>query len=221
MSTTVKTRGRDPWIRVPATWGAYLRLCRARGERANPRYTFVDGRLTIVSPGASHEFLRTRLSDLIGDLLVALHIPYVPFGSVTLRLKDSVIRRGTEGDACYYLSNIDRVRGKKKLIMGRDPAPDLMVETVVSHPVKDSLLVHASLGVREVWVCKESDLNFLVLGSDGTYYPQASSMLIPFLRTDDLEPWVYRMDQEDEGALRRIFRRWVDDTLRPRRDLNH
>src|SRR5438128_2698623 len=135
MSTTASQRGHDVWQSVPATWGAYLRLLRARGERNRPKYTFVHGRLTIVSPGMSHELLKTRLAWFVDEVLLGLLIDCQPTGQVTL-LKTVRPRTGTESDASYYLTNLDQIRGKKDLVMGQDPPPDLAIEVVVSHPAK-------------------------------------------------------------------------------------
>jgi Uma2 family endonuclease len=212
MSTTTKRLGRDHWQQIPATWGAYVRLLHARGERPAPKYTFCNERLTIVSPGASHEALKARLAGLIEDMFVELSVPFQPFGSLTLR-GGIAQRKGTEGDSCYYLTNIDRVRGKKKLTMSKDPAPDLVIEVVISHPVRDALKVHSAFGVREVWVCTETELELLVLGPNGLYVKAATSDCLPFVSSDELSPWVYRDDLPDEGAVRRHFREWVRSTL--------
>ena len=75
MSTAARRGTLDSWQQIPATWEAYVRLLRARGEWPAPRYTFNNRRLTIVSPGASHEALKARLCGLIEDVLVGLASP--------------------------------------------------------------------------------------------------------------------------------------------------
>src|SRR5205823_1878392 len=112
-------------------------------------------------------------------------------------------------------SNIERVRGRKRLRMGLDPAPDLVVEVVVSHPVADALKVHASLGVGEVWVCRENRLEILALRA-GRYEVFPTSGLLPFLAPDELAPLVFRQDLPSESEVRYQFRAWVAATLAPR-----
>lgn len=205
----------DHCLQVPATWGAYLRLLKAQGEKSNPRYTYVKGRLTIVSPGKSHDSLEERLGGLIEDLFFAFQMPYLKYGHMTL-LKRVGSRAGKEGDKCYYLNNLSIIKSKRDLVMGIDPAPDLMVEVVFSHPEHDALKAYALFGVREVWVCKQSEVTFLVLGPDGQYASAATSACLPFLSSEELTPWAYRDDLPDDLTLRVLFRAWVVETLLPR-----
>ena len=116
----------------------------------------------------------------------------------------------------YYLTNIDLIRGKEHIVMGQDPAPDLVVEVVASHPLGDTIEVYRRFGVREVWVCKRSKLLFLVLGPDGRYAPSSTSACLPFLKADELNLWAYRHDLPNESELRYQFRAWVTETLAPR-----
>lgn len=206
--------GKDRWIQIPMTWKGYLALLKARGERPFPHYVFVDGRLTIVSPSQTHESYKKRLGWMIEEILLTLEIPFSPSGSTTL-LKSIKPRTGIEPDECYYLTNIKRIRGKKDLVMGEDPPPDLAVELVISRPVKDALSAYQILGVKEVWVCAQSKLVILVLTKKGTYRSSKKSRLLPFLSAKELTPWVYR-DDLNEMVARRNFRAWVADELLPR-----
>ncbi|MGE3819883.1 MAG: Uma2 family endonuclease [Isosphaeraceae bacterium] len=209
--------GRDDCVVIPATWRTYLRLLADRGDRPRPRYIHLDGRLTIVSPGVPHEHFRCRLGGLIEEILIGLRIRFRPSGSVTL-LNARRSRQGAEADASYYLTNLDAMIGKRKLVMGVDPPPDLAVEVVVSHSERDVLEAYRLFGVREVWVIKETGLEFLVLegGDPSEYVPAARSGLLPFLSSEELATWLFREDFEDEGALRLEFRAWVQETLAPR-----
>jgi Uma2 family endonuclease len=204
------------WMQVPATWGAYLRLARARGEKGRPRYTFLDGRLTIVSPGFSHELLKTRLSWMVETALVRLDIDFRASGELTLRRGGRKWRKGTEGDASFYLTNIDKVSGRSRIRMGEDPPPDLVIQVVVSHAADEALKVLAAFGVKEVWLCNALGLKFLVLGPDGRYCESATSQCLPFFVAEELDSWVRRQDLAREVDLRRLFFDWIDDILAPR-----
>jgi Uma2 family endonuclease len=215
MATAEAERGVDQWVSLPALWEDYEGLLCTRGERNRPRYIFVDGRLTVVSPGAHHEFWKTRLGALLETLLVELGIDFHAAGGVTL-LTTVRPRTGVEADETYYLTHIDRIVGKKELVMGQDPPPDLVVEVVVSHPEHDAVAAYRTFGVREVWLCKDGGLEFLVLGADGEYARSRSSALLPFLLADEFAPWVYRQDPTGERRVRLEFRAWVEATLAPR-----
>lgn len=135
-----------------------------------------------MTPGPSHEAIKSRLGGLIEDILIGLQITFKPYGQVTL-LEAADVRTGTEGGECYYLNaaNIDMIRRKKRLVMGQDPPPDLAVEVVATHPLGDTLDVYRTFKVPELWVCKRSEVDFLVLGPDGRYAPSATSLCLPFL----------------------------------------
>ena len=218
MSTITPTtrQVRDPWQQIPASWGTYQRLVRDRGEHGRPKYTFCDGKLTIVSPGLNHELMKELVGGLIGDILVGLRIPYRGAGE-TRYIKEADRRSGTEPDLSYYLTNLALLRGKKRLILGTDPPPDLVVEVVSTHPLGDSLEVYRRFAVPEVWVCKSSVIDFLVLGEDGHYLKSSTSAGLPFLSTEELSPWVYRQDLPDDSELRHQFRAWVADILSKKR----
>jgi len=221
MATATQTTAADDWVQIPATWGAYLRLLKAKGDKFWPKYTYCDGRLTIVSPSTSHEFLKMRLSGLVEDLFVGLGIDYLPSGSVTLKAGVPK-RKGTEPDTSYYLTNLEQIRdlnrGWKNLpmSMNRFPPPDLVVEMVFSRPVEDTLKVHAAFRTREIWVGNDQGLTCLILGERGSYHESASSACLPFLPLDEFSAWVYRQDVAREVDLRRQFRRWVETDLAPR-----
>lgn len=207
--------GEDDCVVIPASWGSYLRLLADRGEKRRPRYIFLDGRLTVVSPGPFHEGYRVRLSGFIDEILVGLQMSFRPMGSVTL-LKARQSREGTEADQTYYFTNIKAVRGKKKLVMGVDPPPDLAVEVVVSHSERDALEAYARFGIREAWVVKDLGLTFLELNADGSYVPTPTSISLPFLASEELASWLFREDLDDEISIRSDFRAWVAEVLVPR-----
>lgn len=125
MPTTIAPRidlGVDQWVVLPATWEIYTGLSAARGEKSRPRYIFVDGRLTVVSPGCPHESVKTRIGGMIEEMLTSLRIPFTGLGSVTL-LTARFPRTGVEADETYFLSDIARVHRKRDLVVGEDPAP--------------------------------------------------------------------------------------------------
>ena len=118
--------GEDRWVEFPATWKIYNALCARRGEKSRPKYTFIDGRMLVVSPGHSHESFGSRVIALIQEIVVELAIHCHVAGSVTLK-KTAKSRAGTEADATYYFRHFKSIQGKENLVMGVDPPPDLVV----------------------------------------------------------------------------------------------
>lgn len=219
MSTVAEPLVEDAWQQIPASWRAYRRLLGDRGERSRPKYTYVDRRLTIVSPGTPHEVLKKRVGGLIEAMCIALDIDFLAFGESTY-LKFKKGRAGTEPDESYYFTNIDEMTGCERVVIGRDPAPDLVLEVVFSHPADDALEVYRRFGVREVWVCDRSKLVVHILGDDGHYTSSQASVCFPFLTSVELALWIYNDERAGETKLRRKFLEWVETTIRPRIERN-
>ena len=78
-----------------------------------------------------------------------LDVKIYPLGSTTFK---EPRLSGAEPDECFYLRRIEAVRGKKRLDISEDPAPDLVLEIDVTSSSENRLQVYADLGVAEVWV---------------------------------------------------------------------
>ncbi len=219
MATATLPNIEDPWQQIPATWSTFQDLLEARGDRSSPRYMYCDGRLTIVSPGTLHEKLKKRLAGFIEDICVGLEIEMMAFGS-TLYLDEGSKRTGSEPDESYYVTNLDQVRDNDRIVMGVDPAPDLIVEVVATHPLGDTVEVYRRFGVRELWIGRRSQITILVLGADGRYAESSSSLCFPFVERAELSEWAYRQDFPSDTRLRSQFRAWVLEVLAPRRAAN-
>lgn len=207
--------GADRWVEFPADWNTYTSLLDSRGERGRPRYLYLDGTMTVVSPGTRHEILKSRLGWMIADMLVGVGIDFCETGQVTMF--DAAGRHtGAEADESYYLTHVERVARSRRLVMGVDPAPDLVVEVVVSHPETDALEAYRRFGVREVWVVRESGLEILVRDDAGRHAASPVSSLLPTVTADELDAWLFRQDPGGELPVRRQFRDWVEGTLVPR-----
>lgn len=197
-------------------WDGYRRVLRARGERPRPLMIYLDGALILMSPGHSHEVDGERFAMLVVEVAKRLRIPFHAAGSTTYRRRKKQV--GIEPDNSYYFENLARVRGKRDIDLRTDPPPDLMIEVVYSHAANAAVEVSRRLGVPEVWVCTEKELQFLVLGPDGNYAPSATSRAFPVLTTAEALSWVRRPAGDDESDLEWIeaLARWVQETLVPR-----
>jgi Uma2 family endonuclease len=216
MATVTKRLSGDQWVQIPATWAAYLRLDHARGESANPRLIYCDRRLTIVTKGCPHEFYKARISFLLELMFMELEIRFSPTAEMTLK-EGNREKKGIEADASYYLTNLDGLTPTRKVVMGVDPAPDLAVEIVISHPVEDSLAIYSAFGVREVWVCGDGGITFLIREDEGQYQEAERSFWLPFLSSEEMSTWLFPdTDKVDEMTFRRAYREWLLNTLLPR-----
>jgi Uma2 family endonuclease len=195
-------------------WDGYSTLLKLRRERSVPKMIYLDGSLVLVSPSLRHENLRDRLGLLVSEVMAALAIRFILSGSTTLRRRSK--RGGVEGDLSYYLTNLARIRGKKKINLRVDPAPDLAIEVVVSHDADEAIEVYRRFRVPELWICDERDLTILRLGDDGHYTAVERSLALPTLAATEVHAWATRDEDEDDWAWLMALRKWVAEVLVPR-----
>ncbi len=131
------------------TWDLYEGLLVAHRDRNVPRFTYDRGQLEIMSPSAEHEQIKETVTLLVNIVAEETQINVEGFGSTTFRRED--IARGFEPDACFYIDNLVRVKGKTELDLQIDPPPDLVIEIDIAHPSLDTFIIFAHLGVPEVW----------------------------------------------------------------------
>jgi Uma2 family endonuclease len=195
-------------------WEGYSKLLKIRGERSIPRMIYLGGSVLLMSPSIPHE----RLAELLGAfvLVVAeeLDIPLHMAGSTTFRRRAK--RGGVEGDKTFYFTNLDRIRGKKKISLRVDPPPDLAIEVVVTRDADDAIEVYRRLGVPEVWICEVRRFTILRLEANGQYEESQCSRAFPVLTAGEIHAWVSRQNDESDTAWTKDLRRWVREVLVPR-----
>jgi Uma2 family endonuclease len=195
-------------------WKGYLTLLRLRGERSWPRMVYLDGTVWLLSPTFPHERLKTRLGELVTEVVVGLRIRFVPAASTTFRRRAK--KGGVEGDQAFYLANEERIRGKDKIDLRTDPPPDLAIEAVCTHEADKAVEVYRRLRVPEVWVCDEAELVILILQADGRFSPSATSAAFLFLTAAEIHGWVSKPQSAGELEWIMALRRWVLRVLKPR-----
>jgi Uma2 family endonuclease len=195
-------------------WKGYVSFLKLRAGSPVPRMVYLDGSLSLMSPSFTHEYLKERLGILVTEVVVGLVIPCIHSGSTTFRRRAK--RGGVEGDQTYYLANLDRIRGKKKISLRVDPPPDLAIEVVTSHDADDAVEVYRRFRVPEVWICDQDQLTILVLQPNGRYTPAERSHAFNFLTASEIHSWVSRTQDDSNTAWTIDLRRWVAEVLTPR-----
>src|SRR5262249_31633794 len=112
------------------SWQTYVRLLSEHAESSSPRLTFDHGELEIMSPSAEHERYNLRIADLVGILADEMDVEAEGLGSSTFKREE--LERGFEPDSCFYIKNIECVRGKDRIDLALDPPPDLVVEVDIT-----------------------------------------------------------------------------------------
>jgi Uma2 family endonuclease len=220
MATTTRTRSYqevgDQCVELrDVGWKGYATLLRLRGERRRPRIIYLDGDVLLVTTSFPHERLAKRLGILVQEIVVGLDIPCVPAGETTLRRRKK--EAGVEGDETFYLANEARIRGKDDIHLRNDPPPDLAIEAVYTHAASTAVAIYRRFGVPEVWVCDEDELRILVLQPNRRYARAEASAAFPFLTAAEIFEWMRRPQTVSETEWMKDVRRWVRETLAPRR----
>ncbi|MCY7390536.1 MAG: Uma2 family endonuclease [Leptolyngbyaceae cyanobacterium CAN_BIN12] len=174
------------------TWGQYETL-RDLLEQPGLRMTYLEGWLELFMPSEKHENIKTTLARLLEQYAIEKNIRLYGYGSSTYRKEAK--QRGLEPDECYYLDT------KKEV-------PDIAIEVVVTSGLIDKLAVYQGLGVAEVWIWQDDQLEIHHLRQSG-YEQRATSELLPDLDLALLTRCVAIADQHDaviafRDALRQI-----------------
>lgn len=131
------------------SWELYEELLAAHQDCSAPRFTYDRGLLEIMSPSAEHENIKHLLALLVEVLAEEMSVNVEGFGSTTFRRED--LARGFEPDACFYVQNVERVKGKTMLDLAVDPPPDVIIEIDITSPSLNKFPIYAQMAVPEVW----------------------------------------------------------------------
>ena len=171
------------------SWSDYLRIMRERCEHSAPRIAYLEGQLEIMSPGYSHERIKSRIACLVEAWCLERNVEFDVVGSWTV--KDKRVARGVEPDECYV---IGPARKARRL--------DLAIEVIWTSGSINKLEIYRKLRVGEVWIWRDGKLTAYAL-RDLHYEPVAESRCLPGI---DLEDIVRLMDLPTASAAIRAYR---------------
>ncbi len=173
-------------------WKEFERLLAVRGDRGSPRMSYLEGELELMSPSRFHEGCKSLIGRLLEAYAEELDIELDAFGGWTLKKRRRA--RGVEPDECY-------------LVRGHDaPVPHLAIEVVWTSGGLDKLDVYRGLGVRELWIWENDELQIHGLRKDG-YVPIEKSAVLPEIDVKLLASFVRPGSQSCQvKALRRAVR---------------
>jgi len=186
------------------SWETYETLLEELNNR-RLRLTYNRGTLEIMAPSPEHELSKEVLGRFVETIAEELAVQIYPLGSTTFKRPEI---SGAEPDKCFYIYNIDAVRGKKRLDLNEDPAPDLVLEIDVTSSSQNRLQVYGDLGVREVWIYNGEFLAIQQL-ENGTYITSELSQFLPNLPILETAIFLQQAGQKDYLELVKEFRDWV------------
>ena len=189
------------------SWEMYESLLEAHRDRSAPRFTYDQGRLEIMSPSPEHETLKDVAAQLVNIVAEELEADLQGLDSTTFRRED--LDGGFEPDACFYIKNAVRIRGKTELDLRIDPPPDLLIEIDITSPSINKFPIFAQLGVPEVWRYDGQRWIILVVEGEG-YVEREKSTALPGLSGVAIE----RLIEEGRSMRRpewlRRVREWAE-----------
>ena len=128
------------------------------------------------------------------------------FGPTTFSRED--LQKGFEADACFYVQNGTRVRGKDRLDLQVDPATDLVIEIDISHASLPKLPIYAQIGVPEVWRYVAGAMEILLLiGEQCVQVP--SSRTLPIVTAEALTSLVRASRGPSQAERLRLARQCI------------
>jgi Uma2 family endonuclease len=190
------------------SWQTYETLLEELSDR-RLRLTYYHGNLEIMAPSPEHERFKKLTGRFVETMAEELDVRVEPLGSTTFKRPDL---SGAEPDECFYISNIDAVRGKKRLDLTEDPAPDLVVEIDVTSSSRDRLQVYADLGVAEVWIYDGESLVIQQL-KNGIYITSQTSQFFVNIPIPEIAGFLQQAGTIDYLDLVKAFRQWVRNQI--------
>jgi len=186
------------------SWQTYETLLQELNDR-RLRLTYNRGNLEIMAPSPEHEFSKTLMGRFVETLAEELEIQIYPLGSTTFKRPEL---SGAEPDECFYIRQIGAVRGKKRLDLNEDPAPDLVVEIDVTSSSQNRLQVYADLGIAEVWIYNGESLIIKQL-QNSTYITSSKSQFFINIPIPEIAEFLQQAKTMDYLELVKAFRKWV------------
>jgi len=193
------------------SWETYESLLADHADARSPRFTYSEGMLEIMSPSSEHEKLIQVFATIAELVAEELEIEFANLGSTTFRRRD--LKRGTEPDACFYIQNVERIRGKKEIDLRVDPPPDLVIEIEITSPAVAKLPVYARLRVPEIWLHDGRAPRILRLSGD-QYEDRDRSGVLPSLTQSVLSEFCEQSKTLTTLAWRRTVRTWAREQAR-------
>lgn len=190
------------------SWQTYESLLKEL-EHRRLRLTYNRGNLEIMAPSPEHERYKKAMGRFVETIAEELELRIEPLGSTTFKRPEL---SGAEPDECFYIRNIDAIRGKKRLDLRNDPAPDLAIEIDVTSSSQNRLQVYADLGVAEVWIYDDCSLTIQQL-QDGKYIASQESQFFPNLPILEIAGFLQQAETIEYLELIKAFRSWVRNQL--------
>lgn len=186
------------------SWQTYQTLLKELSHR-RLRLTYNRGYLEIIAPAPEHERYKKVIGRFVETIAEELNVSIEPLGSTTFKRPE---HSGAEPDECFYIQNIDAVKGKTRIELNQDPPPDLVIEIDITSSSKNRFAVYADMGVPEIWKYDGNSFSINLLQNQN-YVLSNQSLAFPNLPISEIVQFLQQVETLDYLELVRSFRQWV------------
>ena len=170
-----------------ASWDDFQRIRTIRGSNPSPRISYASGDIELILGGRGRERATRMLTRLLSAYALSRDIDLRAFGAWSLESADKSV--GIEPDESFIIGPVDK------------PLPDLVFDHAQTQAIGTLLVRYQELGVKEVWLRTEDDLEVFQLNSNG-YEKLSKSQWLPNLSLAHLSQF---LDREDQTAATQEF----------------
>ncbi|MEH2338349.1 Uma2 family endonuclease [Nostoc sp.] len=187
------------------SWQTYENLLNELSNSRRLRLTYNRGTLEIMVPSPEHERYKKVLGRFVETLAEELEVNIQPLGSTTFKRPEL---SGAEPDECFYIRNVQFIKGKKRINLQQDPPPDLVVEIDITSSSKNRFEVYADMGVPEIWRYDGTIFSINIL-QDDKYIVVDQSLAFPHQPLIEIAEFLQQVEDKDYLELVSEFRNWV------------
>ncbi|MBD2165316.1 Uma2 family endonuclease [Calothrix membranacea FACHB-236] len=191
------------------SWQTYEKLLTELNASRRLRLTYNRGTLEIMVPSPEHESYKKILGRFVETLAEELEVKIEPLGSTTFKRAEI---SGVEPDECFYIENINVIKGKKRINLDQDPPPDLVIEIDITSSSTNRFEVYADMGVPEIWRY-DGDFFSINILQNKKYIAVERSLAFPNLPLPEISNFLRQVGQIDYLDLVREFRNWVKNQI--------
>ena len=191
------------------SWQTYENLLTELSASRRLRLTYNRGTLEIMVPSPEHERYKEIVGRFVETLAEELEVRIDCLGSTTFKRPQL---SGAEPDKCFYIENINVIKGKKRIDLTPDPPPDLVVEIDITSSSKNRFEVYADMGVPEIWRYDGSFFSINILQNQ-KYISVERSLAFPNLPLTEISNFLEQVGEKDYLELVKEFRQWVKSQI--------
>lgn len=183
------------------SWSDYQKF--ESPEYPGYRVSYINGEITIVSPGRNHE----RIAEIINRLIIAYCEKYelqdFPFGQTRLEISGQA---GREPDLAYaFNADKDLPDLAVEVIFRSDPGEETSPkERANSGDIETLKSSYKNIGIPELWVWKDNVITFYYL-EQNNYIVLKSSRILDRLESESFVKYINRGITESPSAIKKDF----------------